>query len=60
MFSRRLCPEELSPVIHIPTAGHKIERRRMAKKRLTDWVCLGNAAEERADPVHSILSVDAG
>ena len=47
-------------MIHIPTAGHKIERRRMAKKRLTDWVCLGNAAEERADPVHSILSVDAG
>jgi hypothetical protein len=32
----------------------------MAKKRLTDWVCLGKAAKETVDPVHSILSVDAG
>jgi len=32
----------------------------MAKKRFTDWVCLGSAAEETVDPVHSILLVDAG
>jgi hypothetical protein len=32
----------------------------MAKKWLTYWVCLGSAAEETVDPVHSILSVDAG
>ena len=40
-FSRRLCPEELNRVIHLPTASHKIERRGMANKRLTDWVRLG-------------------
>ena len=59
-FSRRLCPEELNRLIHLPTASHKIERHGMAKKRLTDWLCLGSAAEETVDPIHSILSVDAG
>jgi hypothetical protein len=47
-------------MIRIPTATHKIERRGMAKKRLTDGVCLGSAVEEMVDPAHSILSVDAG
>jgi hypothetical protein len=51
---------ELNRLIHLPTASHKIERRGMAKKRLTDWVCLDSAAEESVDPVHSIQSVDAG
>jgi hypothetical protein len=32
----------------------------MGKKWLTDWVCLGSAVEETVNPVHSILSVDAG
>jgi hypothetical protein len=32
----------------------------MAKKWLTDLVCQGSAAKETVDPVHSILSVDAG
>jgi len=59
-FSSRLCPQELNRAIHLPTTSHKIERRRIAKKRLTDWVYLGSAAEETVDPVHSILSVDAG
>ena len=26
-------------MIHFPAGRHKIERRWMAKKRLTDWVC---------------------
>ncbi len=51
---------DLNRLIHLPTASHKIERRGMAKKRLTDWVYLGSAAEPMVDPVHSILSVDAG
>ena len=58
-FSSRLCPEKLDRLIHLPTVSHKIERRGVAKKRLTDWVYLGTAAEETVDPVHSILSVDA-
>jgi len=32
----------------------------MATKRLTGWVCLGSALEKTVDPVHAILSVDAG
>ena len=59
-FSSRLCPDGLNRLIHHPTASHKIERRGMAKKRLTDWVFLGSAAEETVDPIHSILSVDVG
>jgi len=59
-FSSRLCPEELNSLIQIPTASHKIERRGMAQKRLTDWPGLGSAAKETVDPVHSILSIDAG
>jgi hypothetical protein len=59
-FSSSLCPEELNRLIHLLTASHKIERRHMVKKRLTDWVCQGSAADETVDPVHSILSFDAG
>jgi len=59
-FSRRLRPGELNRLIHLPTASHKIERRVMAKKRLTDWIFLDGAAEERVNPVHSIQSVDTG
>jgi hypothetical protein len=60
MFFSRLCPEELNRLIHLPTASHKIERRGVAQKRLTDWVFLGSAAKETVDPIHSILSIDAG
>ena len=44
-FSDRLCPEEPNRVIHLPTTSHKIERSEMAKKRLIDWVYLGNEVE---------------
>ncbi len=37
-------------MIHLSTASHKIERSERAKKRLTDWVCLGSAANETVDP----------
>ena len=47
-------------MIHLPTSSHKIERCVMAKKWLTDWVYQGSAAEATVDPVHSILSIDAG
>jgi hypothetical protein len=47
-------------MIHLPTASHKIERSEMAKKRLTDWACMGSAAKETVDLLTSILSVDAG
>jgi hypothetical protein len=46
--------------IHLPTAGHKIERRVTAMKRLSDWACLVTAEDKAVDPTHSILSVDAG
>jgi hypothetical protein len=52
MFSRRLRPEKLNPVIHFPTIGHKIERLVIAKKQPTDRVA------READ--YSITSVDSG
>ena len=34
-------------MIHLPTASHKIERRRMAQKWLTAWVYKGGRMAER-------------
>ena len=34
-------------MIHPPTASHKIERRGIANKWLTDWVCQGGARGAR-------------
>ena len=46
-FPRRLCPEELNRLVHVPPATHKMVRHRMAEKLLTDWVWLDMRRKRR-------------